>query len=199
MRNLRKTIILAALLAVGCTHREKEHCILPADVSLKQGDIVFRLGCGMSSRAVTQADGGSLYSHVGIVADSAGIPVIVHAVPYEDGADRVKMERPEEFYSSIKAMNGAVCRTADTTAARRAAAEALRICRRGTPFNHAYDDEDTLRMYCCQLVTSAYYKAGVTLTKGPGHTVRLPWLWIDDCTFPSDIWKSSALTVVREF
>ena len=172
---------------------------MPSDVQLQTGDVVFRLGCGVSSRAVTQADGGSIYSHVGIVADSAGQKVIVHAVPYEDGADRVKMERPEEFFSSVKAKNGAVCRTANAEAAAVAASEAMRICRRGTPFNHDYDNRDTLRMYCSQLVTTAYHKAGINLYSGTGHTLKLVWIDIDGCTFPSDIWKSPKLTVVRQF
>ena len=101
---------------------------------LRAGDVVLRCGSGMTSRAVRMADGGGCYSHVGIAVDSSGVMMIVHAVPDEhDGAgdvDRVKMDAPEVFFSSMRTSNGRIMRHADSIVARSAAEVALRIYRK---------------------------------------------------------------------
>ena len=112
MKNYLPYIILisVACLITGC--REKHEYTLYKGQKLKVGDIVLRCGSGMTSRAVQIADGGGCYSHVGIVVDSAGTLMIVHAVPHEheDPKDEetVKMETPEAFFSSMRTSNGRI-------------------------------------------------------------------------------------------
>ena len=94
------TIVLTGLLVLtACSDNTgREGSILPADLQLQEGDVVFRRGGGFTSHAVLMADRGGIYSHVGIVADSAGQLMVVHAVPgepdYEGDEDRVKMDCP---------------------------------------------------------------------------------------------------------
>ena len=72
--------------------------------------------------------------------------------------DRVKMETPEKFYSSINAKMGEVKRLrGDTATAAKAARYALEAYRRGTLFDHGYDDSDTTKMYCCELIEYALH------------------------------------------
>lgn len=149
------------------------------------------------------ADNGGTYSHVGIVADSAGVPVIVHAVPDEPDfpgdSDRVKMERPDKFFSSVNAGAGRVMRIADSGVAARASRVAVAVYMRGTGFDHDYDEADTVRMYCCELVEHAYSEAGMPLTGGRRHNVDLPGLRYRNVIYPSDFIRSSALRTVSEF
>ena len=100
-------MVLCGVALVGCSQSAPaERSILPPDVVLQTGDVVFRLGGGAMSHAVAYIDRDGAYSHVGIVVDSAGKKMIVHAVPGEpdfDGdPDRVKMDTPERFFSSIR-------------------------------------------------------------------------------------------------
>jgi hypothetical protein len=57
------------------------HSILPEGLQLREGDVVFRRGGGMVSHVVVAADREGNYSHVGIVVDSAGVPMVVSDLP----------------------------------------------------------------------------------------------------------------------
>lgn len=172
------------------------YSILPEGLQLREGDVVFRRGGGMVSHVVVAADREGNYSHVGIVVDSAGVPMVVHAVPgepdFEGDPDRVKMDRPEHFFSSQYTSIGEVCRAKDSAAARQAAQVAMAVYRRHTLFDHDYDDHDTVRMYCTELIVHAYARAGLPLVGSARHEVRLPMLTAD-CIFPSDIKNSRQL------
>ena len=163
MKNYLLYIILISTIShlTGC--REKPNYTLYKGQELRAGDIVLRCGSGLTSKAVQIADGGGCYSHVGIVVDSAGMKMIVHAVPDEhddnEKEDKVKMDTPEVFFSSTKTSNGRILRYNDETKARKAAETALRIYYKGFLFDHNYDESDTTSMYCCELVEYAYKKA----------------------------------------
>lgn len=179
------------------------HCIMPDGVQLREGDIVFRRGGGIVSHVVTAADREGNYSHVGIVVlGDDGRPMVVHAVPgepdFKGDPDRVKMDAPERFFSSEFTSIGEVCRVADTAVARQAAQVALAVYKRHTLFDHDYDDCDTTRMYCTELVVHAYLRAGLPLVGDERHEVRLPVLSAD-CIFPSDIRNSSSLEPIIIF
>lgn len=195
--------VLALSLFASCARRSGLS-IFPDGVELHEGDIVFRRGNGLTSRAVLAADRHGLYSHVGIVVDSCGVMMVVHAVPgepdYDGDPDRVKMEPPEKFFISLNADIGEVKRLrGDTVAPSVAARKAVEIYRRGTLFDHDYDDTDTTRMYCCELVMHAYACAGVALVGTSRHDFRLPGLGIIRCVLPSDICNYRRLTTVAAF
>ena len=194
-------MMLALLALLGC-QQEQERSIMPEDCELRTGDIVFRRGGSATSNVVLLADRSGQYSHVGIVVDSAGVMMVVHAVPgepeYEGDPDRVKMETPSRFFSSLNACKGEVCRTHDSIAARQAAAAALAFYQKGMLFDHDYDSEDTTQLYCTQLVIEAYRKAGIQLTGPPTHSYDLPLLKCT-CWLPSDIYQSEEIYSVRFF
>lgn len=193
---------LACLLLAGCTEGKDYRCILPADAKLRAGDVVFRRGGGLTSQAVLAADVDGNYSHVGIVVDSAGTMMIVHAVPgepdFEGDPDRVKMDRPERFFSTEFTVVGEVCRPLDSMTARRASEVAMAQYRRGTLFDHDYNDLDTSRMYCTELIAYAFRQAGHEVVDSTRHKVRLPTMQAD-CIFPSDIHSSPFLESVYMF
>ena len=200
---MRKCVwMLFSLVTLLCCQHESERCIMPEDCELRAGDIVFRRGGSVTSNAVLLADRSGHYSHVGIVVDSAGVMMVVHAVPgepeYEGDPDRVKMESPSRFFSSLNACKGEVCRARDSVAARQAATAALAIYHKGVLFDHDYNSEDTTLLYCTQLVIEAYHKAGVQLTGPPTHSYDLPLLRCT-CWLPSDIYQSKEIYSVRYF
>ena len=191
----------AVVLLCGCRH-DGTASILPPDCRLLPGDVVFRRGGGVTSHAVLIAEQDGVYSHVGMVVDSAGVPMIVHAVPdepdFEGDSDRVKMDPPAVFFRRSRSSQGAVLRHRDTVAARRAAAEALMVYGRHVAFDHDYDDRDTTRMYCTELVTHAFLRAGRPLQGISHHHLR--FLDIDaHCVLPSDILHCQDLQVIIQF
>ena len=205
-------ILLSVALLVtttGCStkhHKAKEKkaptCLLPQDAELRPGDVVFRRGEGLTSQVVLVADREGDYSHTGIVVDSCGTLLIVHAVPgepdFEGDPDRVKADSPERFFSSTYATIGEVCRPADSVIAVKAAEIAWQAYKRHTLFDHDYDDEDTTRLYCTELVAYAFSRAGQDIVEGRGHHINLPILQTD-CVFPSDIYASEFLKTVIQF
>lgn len=62
----------------------------------------------------------------------------------------------------------------DTIIPLKAAEYAMQTYRRNTLFDHDYDDSDTTKMYCCELVEFAYAKAGMTLAGTERHDISLP-------------------------
>lgn len=193
-------IILLLLAGISC-QKQQPLCILPVDTVLKPGDVVFRRGGGVASRVVLTVDDGN-YSHTGIVVDSCGVMMIVHSVPDEpdfDGdPDRVKMDTPQRFFASGYAVVGEVCRPVDSLLALRASQIALQVYRRGTLFDHDFDDSDTAQMYCTELLEYAFSRAGRSLADDRRHTVTLPFLHAC-CILPSDIHSSPLLRSVTVF
>lgn len=193
---------LSGLLLAGCRRQAAKSTILPADVSLRPGDVVFRQGEGILSRAVRYADGEGSYTHVGVVADSAGVICVIHAVPGEPDfpgdADRVKTECPERFFDADHAVCGAVYRPKDGEAALRAAQTAWRLYRKGVLFDHDYDPTDTTRMCCTQFVSYCFDCAGLKLTDSPPRQVDIPGLHIV-CHFPTDLAASAQLQLIYTF
>jgi hypothetical protein len=195
------TIII--LMTVGCTGQsDKKGCILPKDCQLKTGDIVFRKGCGVTSHAVVMAEGNGDYSHVGIVVDSAGTMMIVHAVPdepdFEGDVDRVKMDTPEIFFSAVNALKGEVRRYKDPSVAHRVAAKAIEVYRRHTLFDHDYDESDTTKLFCTELVTFAFDRVGCPLKDVPRSNLNLLGMHLH-CALPSDLLESKDFQTVRVF
>lgn len=187
--------IIAILSLAACDNKTYGYrCLLPTGTELKEGDVVYRRGGGLVSHVVVAADRGGNYSHIGIVVDSAGTKMIVHAVPgepdFEGDEDRVKMDTPEHFFSSEYTSVGEICRAKDTTVAKKAARAAIETYKRHTLFDHEYDDNDTTKMYCTELVVSSYNKAGVKIVGEERHHVSIPFLETY-CIFPSDVYKSN--------
>ncbi len=196
-------MVLCGVALVGCSQSAPaERSILPPDVVLQTGDVVFRLGGGAMSHAVAYIDRDGAYSHVGIVVDSAGKKMIVHAVPGEpdfDGdPDRVKMDTPERFFSSINANTGEVCRPLDREVAARAAAAAMKFYERRALFDHHYDANDSTEVYCTELIVRAFEGAGQPLVGPPTHEFDLPGVHTV-CWLPSDIHHSPYLKTISIF
>lgn len=191
-RNWLLMVILVGCCLTACRQQQDAHrCIMPDSLQLQTGDVVLRCGAGMLSHAVLLAEGrNGVYSHVGIVADSAGCKMVIHAVPdepdYEGDPDRVKMEPPEKFFDNTQAVKGEVLRHRDRDVAAQAAEQAMALYKRRTLFDHDYDDSDTTRMYCTELVVFAFSRSHAPLKGISSHRLPLPGVNYE-CVLPSDI------------
>lgn len=192
--------MLMLLLLVSCS--DELHCIMPSDVGLRAGDLVFRRGGSLSSRAVVMADTDNGYSHIGMVVDSAGKAMIVHAVPYEPDFkgdfDRVKLETPQRFFLSDRAIVGEVRRLEDWRLAKRASLKALAYYKRHTAFDHDYNTNDSTKVYCTELVLRAYREAGLPLRDVRTRHITLPTATYD-CILPSAFQQHTLFKQVRAF
>ena len=212
-KTMKKTAIITQLLsllailllpACGKGSLDEAGSIFPTTCELQAGDVVFRQGIGFESDVVMLAQGpDAMYSHCGIVTDSAGVMMIVHAVPDEPDFDgdvnRVKMDRPERFYMASRASRGEVMRCDDPTVAQVAARQALAYYRRHTLFNDDYDDADTTRLYCTQLVRRAYAAAGVELPTGEAMHFAVPGIFDVRCILPAQLRECGYFRSVARF
>ncbi len=194
---------IAMLTAIGCAEkRNAQESIFPSDCLLQTGDIVFRRGSGLTSRAVIIADKGGVYSHVGIVVETDSGLMIAHAVPgeydFEGDNDRVKLDKPKKFFSNVNAVCGEVCRHNDSKAAEKAAKIALSIYERNTPFDHNYDETDTTKMYCTQLITHSFEKAGKPFVNIKHDDIDFLMLHTR-CILPSALLESEQLRSIYKF
>lgn len=195
-------LFISICLFSGCSKHPLPQVIMPSNIKLHAGDVVFRRGNGTISRSITYVDNNGKYSHVGIVVDSAGTFMIVHAVPnepdYKGDVDRVKMDSPQQFFSCSKASIGEICRIEDSIIARKASLVAMNLYKRNTLFDHDYNVKDTTKMYCTELVMYAFRQAGLNLIEGEGQSVNLPFLHTT-CYFPSDVYYSNSLNSIVKF
>lgn len=196
-------LLTSSVVFLSCDMEERYKSILPADIKLEPGDVVFRLGTSLESGAVVVADRNGNYSHCGIVVDSCGQTRVVHAVPDEpdfDGdVDRVKMDCPEMFFRRDRASAGAVCRANDADAATVAAGAAKSVFFRHTLFDQDYDDTDTTEMYCSELINFSYGKAGLDLAGPERHSYSLIFSSFTNCIMPSQIYHSPHLHLITQF
>lgn len=193
----------AMFILNGCDSGKVQKDIMPDSMIVKDGDIVLRKGTGLTSRAVTFADNGSCYSHCGIAINEKGRVMVIHAVPgepdFEGDKDRVKLEPITQFYSSVRASKGCVLRFSDSNIAKKSARTAMEVYKRGTLFDHSYDDTDTTMMYCCELIEFSYHKNGINLIQTIRHDIDLPGLKLRHVIFPSDFTKSKSLKKIYTF
>ena len=175
---------------------------LPVE-QFRDGDLAFRRGMGLTSRAVLAADRRGAYSHVGILKQLDGTWCVIHAVPGESdtrsGEERVKVDALDVFFARSRAASGAVMRVeAAQEQACRAAQRALALYQAGVLFDHAYDLSDTVRMYCTELVEHVYKREGIDLSEGRRSRVDIP-LFDGEYLLPHDIAQNEGLRVIYEF
>ena len=177
--------------------------VLPADSLLREGDVVFRRGSGLISRAVLAADEDGQFSHIGIVVRKGNDWMVVHAVPgepeFKGDSDRVKMEPITSFFCSEKAKSGAVMRVkADSTVCCSAARRAKALYHKRVLFDHAYDLQDSTRMYCTELIEYVYRLEKVDISGGKLTAIHIPG-FNGNFLLPGDVLQSKKLTMIYQY
>lgn len=190
------------LTTTGC-HRNNHavEYVVPDTVHLQTGDLVFRRGESRESRAVTTFDRKSDYTHVGMVMNVGGRWMVLHAVPNERATkqekDSVKLEPIGVFFRSDRALMGGIYRypltPADTL---RLLHKGLQLYGRHPLFDCQFDLEDTVSLYCTELVWLLYqHTLHVDLSEGRRHHLPL----FPELVFCSDILENKQLTEIFAF
>jgi uncharacterized protein YycO len=173
-------------------------------VRFEEGDIIFRRGIGAKSNAVSSADKKGIYSHVGIIVKRDSVFMVIHITPGErekgENEDKIKIESPEQFFSSDRAQYGAVIRLKDSLEySANAAQEAFRLLEEGTLFDHDYLLEDSGKMYCTEMIWRAYLSGGKDITRGRRSIIENFPLYSGTYIFPSDIFDNDEFTLIYKF
>lgn len=190
------------LTTTGC-HRNNlaVEYVVPDTVHLQTGDLVFRRGESRESRAVTTFDRKSDYTHVGMVMNVGGRWMVLHAVPNERATkqekDSVKLEPIGVFFRSDRALMGGIYRyplTPDDTM--RLLHDGLQLYGRHPLFDGQFDLEDTVSLYCTELVWLLYqHTLHIDLSEGRRHHLPL----FPELVFCSDILENKLLTEIFAF
>lgn len=128
------------------------------------GDLIFRRGRSLISRAVLSVDGSSDFSHVGIAVRAKDQILVVHATPPEGTFSGGVISEPlDSFLLPEAASTAAVFRLRSSDAAARAALKAVGYARAHAPFDSDFDLSTPEALYCTELVWRAYLESGVDL------------------------------------
>lgn len=156
-----------------------EPALYLADADCESGDLLFRKGRSLLSRAVLEVDPGAGFSHVGLVVRRGGRALVIHVEPGSsvDPGSTVRVEPLTRYLAPAKASAAALHRV-DAPAAlrRRATAVALGYARRGLDFDDAYDLSTPDALYCTELVWRAYLEAGLDLVDAELDSLTVPLL-----------------------
>lgn len=190
----------AALLVVGLLTRASTIAPLvrPSrglsfdETVLAPGDLLFRRGRSLVSRAVLTAEDGGEYSHVGLVTVIAGRAWVIHSTPPDEPESRggVVVEPIAMFLAPERASAAALYRPLYPKAAVVAERVARGFVQARLPFDAAFDLHTARKLYCTELVWRAYREAGVDLA--PGAMSR------DRYLLPSELAASPALQRIQE-
>ena len=196
-------LLWAMVMLNGCDSPHEQVLVTDFDI-FREGDLVLRCGCGMESKAVTQASK-SAYSHIGLLHkdEQSGHWMVVHAVPGEakqEEPEWLKCEEIGEFFAFDRAIRGAWMRVdcPDSIAAK-AADYALEKVRQKVEFDNDYAISDTSQLYCTELVWRAYLQQGIDLSNKQRHDVPTFFSTDGECIYPSDIQNSNIILFVKPF
>ncbi len=190
---------LLLLFSVSCTSPKATDLVAVIDEqTLQEGDIVFRLGRGTSSRIVNLADKEKSYSHIGIVVQKDSEWCVIHAVPGEEmetgGLETVKCDPISLFFSSDRTVDGVVMRFDSIDKIAKPIVEKAReFYQRKILFDHQYSLSDSSKMYCTELVYRIFKNVGIDLSEERRHSFPLI---NEKIIFPSDIFQNPLLREV---
>jgi hypothetical protein len=104
---------------------------------------------------------------VGVVVGRGDSLRVVHIEPEREGAERIKAESLEEFFSLSRAVKGMVAKRKGISLEQCQIIEneAMQLLDLNVRFDHDYSLQDSSEMYCTELVDFLFQKVGITLTE----------------------------------
>lgn len=188
-------ILLILLLITSCRSGGNHYAATPPEIPIsnfRSGDVAFRLGRTIESRAIA-ADGG--YSHVGIIIRNDSTLLVAHIEPSRNSSELTKYESLEQFFHPDNASSGAVMRIENLNPTQLAVVENYLFSCKNISFDHDYKLSDTTQMYCTELVYRAFLEIGIEITE-VRHRVPLAH---EEVILPTDISKSDKLIEIWRY
>ena len=192
----KSCILLIILLITSCRSGGNDYVATPPEIpisDLRSGDIAFRLGRTLESRAIATEGG---YSHVGIILGKDSMFQVVHIEPSRNGSELIKYESLERFFHPDNASSGAVMRVEDLDSAQLATVENYLFSCKNISFDHDYKLSDTTQMYCTELAFRAFSEIGIDITNGIRHRVPLAQ---EEVILPADIFRNDRLVEIWRY
>lgn len=194
---LNKSCILFILLLItSCRSGGNDYDVTLPEIpiyNLRSGDLVFRLGRTLESRAIA-IEGG--YSHVGIVIRHDSTLQIAHIEPSRDDSEKTKYESLEQFFHPKNATSGAVMRIEGLNSEQQAIVENYLFSCKNISFDHDYKLSDTTQMYCTELAFRAFSEIGIDITDGTRHRVPIVQ---EEVILPTDISNNDRLVEIWQY
>jgi hypothetical protein len=185
----------------GVSAAESLEAKLRRESNLESGDIIFRRGVSLESRAIIAMDGDFGYSHAGIIRKTGSRIEVIHASYAEEGQTQeiIINEPVGKFLKPSSASSVAVYRlnAPDKSLPLIALSEAERFLNAKISFDKDFDLATADRIYCTELIWLSFKKAGIDLTAG--RFDRVPYLLGNpnkDYILPSSLLNSSQLQKV---
>ena len=185
---MKRSRLIPAALFVGVglallLWREAAPALGPAcDVALQAGDVVLLEGNTIRGRIVRLLNRQTEFSHVGVIDETNGRLVLLHADPDRGCVqeDWASIRRRDEYLSVL------VLRPAQPSAARDAVSFCRERVRTHAPFNGSFRYVEGPGFYCTEFVLRAFDAGGLPLLQEipPGATV-----------FPERLLESTAFAV----
>lgn len=191
----KSCILLILLLITSCRSGGNHYAATPPEIPIsnfRSGDVAFRLGRTIESRAIA-ADGG--YSHVGIIIRKDSTLQVAHIEPSRNGSELTKYESLEQFFHPDNASSGAVMRVENLNSTQLTVVENYLFSCKNISFDHDYKLSDTTQMYCTELVYRAFLEIGIETTN-IRHRVPLAH---EEVILPTDISKSNKLIEIWRY
>ena len=192
----KSCILLIILLITSCRSGGNDYDVTPPEIpiyNLRSGDLVFRLGRTLESRAIATEGG---YSHVGIIIGKDSTFQVVHIEPSRNGSELIKYESLEQFFHSQNATSGAVMRIEGLNSEQQAIVENYLFSCKNISFDHDYKLSDTTQMYCTELAFRTFSEIGIDITNGIRHRVPLAQ---EEVILPADISNNDRLVEIWQY
>ena len=187
--------LLLFILLTSCARHHIENKIVFDESNWQEGDLIFRLGRGMSSQIVNLADNKGSFSHVGFLIFDNGEWQVIHAVPDEanetDGKEVIKCEPVARFLGQDRCVDFAVMRYNSIDKIKpQVIMKAKEFWQQQPLFDHNYLLSDSSELYCTELIYRIFMSVGIDVSEGRRHTFPLAK---EPIIFPSDIIRNEAI------
>jgi len=187
-------IVSLSMIIVAITTKKNAIDYQAIASQLHNGDIIFRRGHSVESRAVLLYDQQKEFSHVGMVYFQNNQANVIHAVPYKTKEkEYVKKETLKNFLSPKNASNFAVYRPQiESNKKLKLAQQALYFYQNKIVFDNNYNLQTNNEMYCTELILKAFQRADIPLGDMRETTINLIFKK-HNILMPSTLQKSKSL------
>lgn len=165
---------------------------------VQNGDIIFRRGRSLESQAVLLYDNEKAFSHVGMICNLQGKPMVIHAVPSKNHQNEwVKLENISTFLSSKNASQFAIYRpNISTKQKQKVVQKAYSFYEQKVVFDNEYNLISDQQMYCTELIIKAFGYSNIDLGKIPLTTINFA-LNKTQVIMPGSLQKNKSFTKIE--
>jgi len=181
--------------AAAVSPRPPLHPLAPisaAEWQPRAGDVIFRASEDVIGGQIRAASGDdAVYSHVGMVVEHGGRPMVVDVSPF--GGGTVKFTDVGTFTEDPEISGILVARPRHGIDGAALSRRAERIAADGVAFDYSFDMQDARELYCAELVYTLLQGAGADLRSVEWSNMYIPMRGLQPLVTPDALARSAAL------